>query len=219
MDPEIAQLVDAVSSKDREEAKAAVKALIVLGDAVVPSLVEVMQDDPRGFVPNYRRVNRTKERQEKIATLLRQIGSRASVENLVALLESPNPHARALASRELSEMRRTLHYLKLYERVIERLLANLETAEDRPTIEAAAFALARIGDDVVIPRLLGAVVDAHKNVQKQMADGFRAAGDLAALDSLVHVLQSPNASEAVHRLAARTLKHVGTRDALSATEG
>jgi HEAT repeat protein len=219
MDPKIAQLVDAVGSKNREESKAAVKTLIVLGDAVVPSLVEAMQDDPRSFIPNYRRVNRTKERQQKISALLRKIGTHTSVEHLVALLGSPNPHARALACRELSEMKRTLQYLKLYDGVTERLVAILETAEDRPTLEAAAFALARIGDDIVIPRLLSAVVDAHKNVQKQMAEGFRAAGQSAALDSLVNVLQSPGASDAVRRLAARTLKHMGMRDSLPATEG
>jgi len=190
--------------------------LIILGEAVVPTLIEMMQEDPQRFIPNYRRVTKTRQRQESIGTLLRQIGTRASVEGLAGLVGSSNPHARVLASRELAEMRRTLHYLNLYDSVIERLLANLETADDRPTVEAAAFALACIGDDGIVPRLLGAVVDAHKNVQKQMVEGFRAAGGSAAVDSLVHVMRSPDTGEPMRRLAALALKAIGTRQALDA---
>lgn len=218
MEEKFARLVDAVGSKNREEAKAAVKTLIILGDVAVPILVEAMQDDPKSFSPNYRRVNKTKQRQEKISTLLRQIGTQFSLENLILLLESENPHARSLASRELSEMRMTLQYLELHDRVIERLIVNLETAEDRPTLEAAAFALARLGDDVIIPRVLGAVVDTHKNVQKKMAEGFQLAGERASLDSLMHVVQSQNASRAIRELAARTLKYIGTPEALAAID-
>jgi HEAT repeat protein len=178
-----------------------------------------MQDDPKRFVPNYRRVNKTKQRQEKISTLLRQIGTRVSVESLVALLASDNPHARALVSRELSEMRMTLHYLELHDGVIERLLANLETCEDRPTIEATAFTLARLGDDSVVPRLLSVLADAHREAQKQMAEGFRVAGEAAIIGSLMHAVHSPNASSAVRRLAVRTLRHIGTPEALAAIEG
>lgn len=211
-------LVEAVGSKTEEEAQAAMKILIRLGDDAVPALVQAMRDHPNDFVPDYERVTSTKKRQENVARMLRQIGSRVSIRALIGLLSSENTHARSLAGYELSETKRTLQYLKLYDTVIERLFANLESAEDRPTCEAAGFTLARIGDDSVVLRLLRAVRDAHEQVQQQVISGFGMAGDEAAIAGLASVLQSQGVDETMRQLALHALVHSGTPEALAIIE-
>lgn len=192
-------LLNDLESSDVVERLAAIIALGERGDPVAVAPLLVCLDDPE---PEIRR--------EAVLALRRIDDPRAYLPLILKLADADNRVRRRVSAWVMSMGRDP--------RLVEPLIAVLQNTDHRLAVrEFTAMALGNIGDDRAVEPLHAALFDAPPPLQRRIVHSLSIMPDARAIPGLAQMLTSEDIP--TRKIAAKTLRQIGTPEALRHLEG